>query len=101
MIYIDLLIFAAALAFLIKGSDYFVKAASAIARHLGVSDFVIGLTFVAVGTSLPELASAFAATLARQNELIIGNVLGSNIANIGLILGIAALIAPLVPKRNT
>src|SRR3989344_9343769 len=99
MIYIDLLIFAAALAFLIKGSDYFVKAASAIARHLGVSEFVIGLTFVAVGTSLPELASSISASFLHQDEIIIGNVIGSNIANIGLILGITAIIAVVSTRK--
>ena len=101
MVIFEGIILAFSLLALIKGSEILVKSAGSLAKELGVSDFAIGLTFVAVGTSLPELASALAATLAQQNELIIGNVLGSNIANIGLILGIAALIAPLVPKRNT
>ena len=100
MVLIDALIFAAALFFLIKGSDYFVKAASAIARHLGVSEFVIGLTFVAVGTSLPELASSISASFLHQDELIIGNIVGSNIANIGIILGIAAIVAAIATRKD-
>ncbi len=100
MILINLLIFTAALALLIKGSDYFVKAASALARRLGVSEFIIGLTFVAVGTSLPELASSISASFLQQDEIIIGNVVGSNIANIGLIMGIAAIIAAIKTRKD-
>lgn len=78
---------------LVKGSDYFVKSASLIAKKLGVSEFVIGLTLVAIGTSIPELASSVAASLADSSGIVIGNVVGSNIANIALIVGCAALLS--------
>jgi len=84
---------------LIKGSDFLVEAASRIAKKLGVPEFVIGLTLVAVGTSVPELASSVAAAGKGYDELIIGNLVGSNMANIGLILGIAAIIATLKIDR--
>lgn len=100
MILINLVILFASLALLIKSSDYFVKAASSIAQRLGVSEFIIGLTIVAVGTSLPELASSITASFLRQDEIIIGNVVGSNIANIGLILGITAIIAAVATRKE-
>jgi len=99
MILTNLVILITSLALLVKSSDYFVKAASSIAKRLGVSEFIIGLTFVAVGTSLPELASSIAASFLGQDEIIIGNVVGSNIANIGLILGITAVIAAVSTRR--
>lgn len=67
---------------------------------MGVSEFIIGLTFVAVGTSIPEFASSLAASFLRQDEIIIGNLVGSNIANIGLILGIAAMIAAIKIRKD-
>jgi len=94
MIAENLLIFLLGLVLLVKGSDYFVKSASAIAEKLGVSEFVIGLTLVAVGTSIPELASSIAASLQHASGIVIGNVVGSNIANIGLVVGLAAVISP-------
>lgn len=100
MVFINAVILVASLALLLKSSDYFVKAASLLARRLGVSEFIIGLTFVAVGTSLPELASSIAASFLHQDEIIIGNVVGSNIANIGLILGIAAMIAVIKIRKD-
>ena len=78
---------------LVKGSDFFVEDAARIAKKMGVSEFIIGLTLVAVGTSLPELASTVAASVTGHDNLIIGTLIGSNLANIGLILGIAAVIA--------
>jgi cation:H+ antiporter len=77
---------------LVIGSDKFVDSSSRIAKKLGVSDFIIGLTLIAVGTSLPELAAAIASALKGSSGLIVGNLVGSNIANIGLIVGICALI---------
>jgi len=77
-----------------------VTSASAIATSLGVSDAVIGLTIIAVGTSLPELASTIAAVRQKQHDLGVGNIIGSNIFNIVAIVGITALIHPLsVPQR--
>ncbi len=83
------------LAGLIWGGDRFVDSASAIARTLGVSEAVIGLTIVAVGTSLPELATSVVAAVKGKPGLAIGNVIGSNIFNILLILGAAATVCPL------
>ncbi len=83
------------LAALIFGGDMCVDNASQIARRLGVSESVIAITLVAGGTSLPELASSVAAVLKRRPSLALGNVLGSNIANILLILGTSSVITPL------
>jgi cation:H+ antiporter len=88
------------LVFLVKGSDFFVKSAASIAKKLGVSEFVIGLTLVAVGTSIPELASSVAASLKQQSDIVIGNIVGSNIANIGLIIGLAATIAVIKTREE-
>ncbi len=87
-----LVIFAVALVFLSKGADFFVEYAGRIAKRLGVSDFVIGLTLTSVGTSIPELAASVSASLNNASGLIMGNVVGSNIANIGLIMGISAMV---------
>ncbi|MBR7029193.1 MAG: calcium/sodium antiporter [Bacteroidaceae bacterium] len=83
------------LAGLILGSDLFVDAAVKIARALAVNDAVIGLTIVAGGTSLPELATSVVAARHGQSEIAIGNVIGSNVFNILMILGITGLVAPL------
>lgn len=77
------------------GAELLIKGASTIARYFGVSDAVIGLTLVAIGTSLPELAVAIAAIVRRHMGIVIGNVIGSNIANILLVLGITAIIQPI------
>jgi cation:H+ antiporter len=95
MITTNFLVLLFGLVFLVKGSDYFVKASSTIAKKLGVSEFVIGLTLVAVGTSIPELASSIAASIQQASGIVIGNVVGSNIVNIGLIVGVAAFISPM------
>ncbi|KKH92359.1 sodium:proton exchanger [Methanosarcina sp. 1.H.T.1A.1] len=95
MITMNFLILLLGLVFLVKGSDYFVKAASTIAKKLGVSEFVIGLTLVAVGTSIPELASSIVASIQQASGIVIGNVVGSNIVNIGLIVGLAAFLSPM------
>lgn len=77
------------------GADLFVDGAIRIARHIGVSDVVIGKTVVAFGTSVPELAASVAAALRRHPDIAIGNVLGSNVFNVLCVLGVTALIAPL------
>jgi cation:H+ antiporter len=86
---------------LIKGADFLVDGASAIARRFNVSDLVIGLTVVAFGTSTPELFVNIVASARGNSEIAIGNVLGSNIANILLILGISAAIYPLSVSKGT
>lgn len=83
------------LAGLIFGGQWFVEGASNIARSLGVSESVIGLTLVAGGTSLPELATSIVAALKKNPEIAIGNVIGSNLFNIFLVLGCSASITPL------
>ncbi|AKB18129.1 MULTISPECIES: calcium/sodium antiporter [unclassified Methanosarcina] len=95
MITVNFFVLLLGLVFLVKGSDYFVKAASTIAKKLGVSEFVIGLTLVAVGTSIPELASSIAASIQQASGIVIGNIVGSNIVNIGLIVGVAAFLSPM------
>ena len=88
-------------AFLIKGADLLVEGASSLAKKLGISTLVIGLTIVAFGTSAPELIVNLFASLQGNPDIAIGNILGSNIANILLILGISAVIFPLAVKRGT
>ena len=80
---------------LVYGGDLFVSAASDIAKAMGVSDAVIGLTIVAAGTSLPELATSVVAALKGEQEMAIGNVVGSNIFNIFFILGTTAAVKPI------
>ena len=87
--------------FLIKGADFLVEGSSTIAKRVGVSDIVIGLTIVSLGTSAPELIVNIFASLKGNVDIGIGNILGSNISNIFLILGISALIYPLKVLRNT
>ncbi len=86
---------------LIKGADLLVDGASSIAKKLNVSDLVIGLTVVAFGTSTPELFVNVFASIQGNTEIAIGNILGSNIANILLILGISAIIFPLAVQSTT
>ena len=76
-------------------ADRFVNGAAAIARHLGISPLIVGLTIVGFGTSAPELVVSAIAALAGNPNLAIGNAIGSNVANIGLVLGITAIISPL------
>lgn len=87
------------LGFLVVGATFFVDGATGLARSLGVSEAVIGLTVVAVGTSLPELATSLVAAARRQPEMAVGNVVGSNIFNVFAILGASALAAPLATRN--
>lgn len=86
---------------LIYGGQFFVDGASGIARSLGVSESIIGLTLVAGGTSLPELATSVVAALKKNPEMAIGNVIGSNLFNIFFVLGCSATISPLNMKGIT
>jgi cation:H+ antiporter len=88
------------LVLLIGGAELLVRSAAGLARSFGISSLVIGLTVVAFGTSSPELAIAIGSSLAGQPDLVVGNVVGSNIYNILLILGLAALVAPLVVEAR-
>ena len=85
---------------LIWGADKFVLGASSLARNLGVSQLMIGLTIVAFGTSAPEIFSAAFSAWEGKPELAIGNALGSNLFNIGVALGVAAIVSPLQPAKS-
>ncbi len=85
---------------LILGADKFVFGASGLARNLGISPLMIGLTIVAFGTSAPEIFSSAVAALNNTPELAIGNALGSNLFNIGVALAVAAIISPLRPPES-
>ena len=98
---VHILLLIVGFALLIKGADIFVDGASALADKLGVPQIVIGLTIVAFGTSAPEAAVSISAGLKGSADLAVSNVLGSNIMNVLLILGIASVITPLGIKKNT
>lgn len=87
--------------FLVKGADWFVEGSSKVAEKFGIPQLVIGLTIVAMGTSLPETAVSISAALKGSAEISIGNILGSNILNILLILGLTALICPVAVQKST
>lgn len=95
-----ILLFALGFLLLVKGANFFIEASARLAKEFGVSEFIIGLTLTAVGTSIPELASSISASLNNHTGIIVGNVIGSNIANIGLIIGISALLLPIKTERK-
>jgi len=86
---------------LVKGADWLVEGATSIAQRLGLSDLMIGLTVVSFGTSAPELIVNIIASFQDNAGIAIGNVVGSNISNTLLILGITAIITPLAVQRST
>lgn len=86
---------------LIKGADWFVEGASKIADKFGIPQIVIGLTIVALGTSLPEAAVSISAALKGSADITVGNVVGSNIMNVLVILGLTAVVHPIAVKKNT
>jgi cation:H+ antiporter len=86
---------------LIVGGEFLVKGAVGIAKKAHISSLVIGMTVISFGTSAPELVVSIKAALSNNPEIAIGNVIGSNIANIGLVLGITVLIFPIVVDRNS
>lgn len=98
---ITYILFIAGFVLLIKGADYLVEGSSSIGKRLGLTPLFIGLTIVAFGTSAPELFVNIVASFQGNAGIAVGNILGSNIANILLILGTAALITPLVVQTNT
>jgi cation:H+ antiporter len=93
---LTLVLFVIGLGVLVGGAEALVRGASRLATVLGVSPLVVGLTVVAFGTSAPELAVGVSSALAGQPDIALGNVVGSNIANVLLVLGLAALVAPVV-----
>ena len=86
-------LFIISLAALLKASGWFVDTAEQVGLSLGIPPFIIGVTIIAFGTSLPELASSIAAVLAGESEIVVGNVVGSNITNILLIIGLVAIVS--------
>ena len=98
---IPILIFIVSLYVLTKGADFLVDGSSDFARFLKVSPILVGLTVVAFGTSLPEFVVSLFAVLTGSADISIGNIVGSNIANLGLVLGISALIVPLLVKSES
>lgn len=99
MIFIILITFG--LILLIKGADWLISGASSLARKIQVPDLAIGLTIVAFGTSMPEFVVNIFASAAGNPDIAIGNILGSNIFNILVILGVSALVRPLSIKEST
>lgn len=100
-IFLQIIFLAAGFALLMKGADWFVEGASKIADKFGIPQLVIGLTIVAMGTSLPEAAVSISAALKGSAELTIGNVVGSNILNVLIILGLTSVICAVPVKRST
>jgi cation:H+ antiporter len=92
--------FVASILLLVKGSDILSDCAARTAKMFGISDFVIGVTIIALGTSLPEFASGIYASYLDRGEIVLGDILGANIINIGLVLGLTCLIKPL-PIKHT
>ncbi|PJA82882.1 MAG: conjugal transfer protein TraR [Candidatus Nealsonbacteria bacterium CG_4_9_14_3_um_filter_37_29] len=96
-----ILIFILSLALLVKSADWLVESSEKIALYLKISPFIIGVTIVAIGTSMPELATAFASTLKGATEIVVATVIGANVHNIFLVIGLAAILARrLMIKRS-
>ena len=98
--WIDLLWIVAGLVMILVGSDWLVDGASGIARKYGISEFIIGMTIVGIGTSMPELVSSAISAIGGHGDMALGNVTGSNICNVLLILGVTSLISPIGFTRS-
>ena len=98
---LDFIFIALGLAGLVWSSDKFVDGAAAIANHAGISPLLIGMTIVSLGTSAPEIVVSIMASLSVSGELAVGNALGSNITNIGLVLGVTLLISSISIDATT
>ena len=101
MIFLQLLLLALGFAFLVKGADWFVDGSSGIAAKFNIPQLVIGLTIVAMGTSAPETAVSITAALKGNADIAVGNVVGSNILNILIILGISSAITSIAVAKTT
>lgn len=99
-VFLNYLVFTLGFLLLVGGADWLIKGASALAKKFGLSEIAIGLTVVAFGTSAPELVVNIVSSFRASGELIVGNIIGSNIANIALVLGSAGLLAPLAIERE-
>jgi len=97
----DFVIFIISMGALIWGADFIIKESERIALHFNISEFIIGATLIALGTSLPEMAASISASIKGQSDMAVANVLGSNIMNISLVLGLVFLIASkITPGRD-
>ena len=96
-----ILLLLAGFAFLVKGADLFVEGSSSIARKLKVPTIIIGLTIVAMGTSLPETAVSVTASMVQNNELAVSNVVGSNIFNLMFVIGVCSVLTPIMVQNVT
>ena len=96
-----ILLLAVGFAFLVKGADFFVEGSSSIAKKLKVPPIIIGLTIVAMGTSLPETAVSVTASLVQNNELAVSNVVGSNIFNLMFVIGVCSILTPIMVQKAT
>ena len=101
MMFLQVIILLAGFLFLVKGADWFVEGAASIAKKLGIPQLIIGLTIVAMGTSMPEAAVSITAAMNKNAGITIGNVVGSNILNILIILGVTAVITNVAIQRST
>ena len=99
--FLQILILLAGLLLILAGANYLVEGSSSVARKSGISEFVIGLTIVGIGTSTPEMVVSFISSYQGNADMAIGNIVGSNIFNTMLILGVTALIMPLKITRTT
>ena len=97
MMYVVLI---AGMLLLVKGADYFVDGSASVAKILKVPSLIIGLTIVALGTSLPEASVSITASIAGNNELALSNIIGSNIFNTLVVVGCSAMIAPFIMDRD-
>jgi cation:H+ antiporter len=98
---VQFLIFSAGLGVLYFGAEWLVRGAASLALRYGIRRIVVGITIVALGTSMPEFVINFFAALAHEDSLALGNIVGSNISNIALILGTSALVLPMVVRPST
>lgn len=96
-----ILLLAVGFAFLVKGADFFVEGSSSIAKKLKVPPIIIGLTIVAMGTSLPETAVSVTASLVQNNELAVSNVVGSNIFYLMFVIGVCSILTPIMVQKAT
>ena len=96
-----ILLLAVGFACLVKGADFFVEGSSSIAKKLKVPPIIIGLTIVAMGTSLPETAVSVTASLVQNNELAVSNVVGSNIFNLMFVIGVCSILTPIMVQKAT
>ena len=101
MILVQIMLLAVGFFMLMKGADWFVEGSAGIAKKMGIPQLVIGLTIVAMGTSAPEAAVSINASIKGNAGIAIGNVVGSNILNILIILGISAILATMAIQKST